>query len=477
MIALTERGGARNETKRHHFRMKPKLDPTFSAAILWNRAYREQANACGSTHKATFALLRPDESCSIHTTPILPLLPQHEEKTTRYLERMLKFLLWQRGASRVLIHGCDTITRKLAALYSATGARSFDFDFFGEKIYGTPMHICCCEEQDLPEPHEGTLPLGRHLDGCRIGFDLGGSDRKCAALIDGEVVFAEEVEWDPYFQTDPNYHINGINDSLKRAAAHLPRIDAIGGSAAGVYVNNEVRVASLFRGIPKAAFETSIRRIFFDLKERWNNVPFEVVNDGEVTALAGSMSMGRNAVLGLSMGTSQAVGYVTPEGNITPWLNELAFAPVDYQENAPSDEWSGDCGCGVQYLSQQAVALLASAAGMNLPETRPFAERLVRVQELMHRGDARAAEIYATIGSYLGYAIAHYADFYEIESILLLGRVTSGDGGNLIIQTAKKTLQQVFPELSSRIDIRTPGEQDKRLGQAVAAASLPFIGA
>jgi predicted NBD/HSP70 family sugar kinase len=294
-------------------------------------------------------------------------------------------------------------------------------------------------------------------------------------VINGEVVFSEEVEWNPYFETDPDYHIEGIHDSLKRAAEHLPQVDAIGGSSAGVYVNNEVRVASLFRGLSAEDFENRIRRVFFDLQKRWGDVPFEVVNDGEVTALAGSMSMGENAVLGVAMGTSEAVGYVTPEGNITAMLNELAFAPIDYREDAPVDEWSGDAGVGAQYLSQQAVARLVPAAGIKLPADMPFPEQLIEVQKLMAAGDERAARIYSTIGTYLGYAIAHYADFYEIRKVLLLGRVTSGEGGTIIIEQAQKVLEELFPQLAQQIELVTPNEQDKRHGQAVAAASLPMI--
>jgi predicted NBD/HSP70 family sugar kinase len=317
---------------------------------------------------------------------------------------------------------------------------------------------------------------GRHLDGGRSGFDLGGSDRKCAALIDGRVVFSDEVAWSPCFENDPAYHIEGINDSVQRAAAHLPRVDAIGGSAAGIYVGNEVRVASLFRGISPADFESTVRRLFFDLKARWGNIPVEVVNDGEVTALAGAMSMSENAVLGISMGSSLAAGYVTPAGRITPWLNELAFAPVDFRDAAPADEWSGDRGCGVQYFSQQAVARLAPRAGIDLPGSMPFAEQLIQVQQLMAAGDGRAAKIYSTIGTCFGYAIAHYADFYDIRNILLLGRVTSGAGGRILIEKAEEVLAAVFPTLGKNVRIVTPDEQMKRHGQAVAAATLPRIG-
>jgi predicted NBD/HSP70 family sugar kinase len=325
----------------------------------------------------------------------------------------------------------------------------------------------------MPASSETAMPLGRHLDGCRIGFDLGGSDRKCAAVIDGAVVFTEEVAWNPYFQSDPQYHYDGINDSLKRAAAHLPRVDAIGGSAAGIYVNNEVRVASLFRGVAPSDFESRIRRIFFDLQREWGGIPLVVVNDGEVTALAGSMAMNQNRVLGISLGTSQAAGYVDGSGSIRPWLNELAFTPVDYRGDAPVDEWSQDRGCGVQFFSQQAVARLAPSAGIGFPPGLPFADRLIEVQNLMKQGDRRARQIYETIGVCFGYALAHYADFYDLEHVLILGRVTSGDGGTVILEKARKVLATEFPALAQRLHLTTPDETQKRHGQAVAAASLP----
>ena len=455
--------------------IKPILDPDFTPSTIWNQDYRDQVATAANPVEVTLALVRPDETCSLYRIQVLPLTETNETRTLRYLERLLKFLLWQRGASKVLISGGDSFVEKLSAIYSENGARSFDYHFLGEQVYGQPLEIKQCEEADLPQPNEQSIRMGYNLDGCRIGFDLGGSDRKCAAVIDGEVVFSEEVEWNPYFESDPSYHIDGINDTLKRAAAHLPRVDAIGGSAAGVYVNNEVRVASLFRGVSPEDFDKKVRRLFFDLKEEWQNIPFQVVNDGEVTALAGSMSMGENAVLGISMGTSLAAGYITPEGSITPWLNELAFVPVDYREDAPADEWSGDLGCGAQYLTQQAVARLAPLAGIGFPPDTPFPEQLIEVQRLMAEGDERAANIYSTIGTYLGYSIAHFSEFYSFRKILLLGRVTSGQGGTVIIDTARETLDALFPELSEIIEFVTPSETEKRHGQAVAAASLPFL--
>ncbi|MEP4077234.1 ROK family protein [Haloferula sp.] len=455
--------------------VRPELDPDFLPAVLWNREYKEAVRESGNPVCVSIALVRPDDTCTIFETCILPFTANNDADTLRYLERILKFLLWQRGGYKVLIAGCDPVAEKLAAIYAPGGVRAFDYWFFGDQTYLQPLEISACRFDAIPVAYEAVMPLGRHTDGCRIGFDLGGSDRKCAALKDGEVLYTEEVEWNPYFENDSSYHIEGINESLQRAASYLPRVDAIGGSSAGVYVNNEVRVASLFRGVSPDGFEQNVRRIFFDLKERWGGVPFEVVNDGEVTALAGSMSLEENAVLGLAMGTSEAVGYVTPEGTLTPMLNELAFAPVDYRADAPTDEWSGDVGCGVQYFSQQAVARLAPAAGFEFPKDMLFPEQLIQVQKAMASGDERAKKIYSTIGTYLGYTVAHYAEFYEIRKILLLGRVMSGKGGSVILQYAREVLAAEFPIIGKQVELVTLSEKDKRHGQAVAAATLPMI--
>ncbi len=455
-------------------RVKPVLDPEFVPASLWNRTYRETVNRVGG-QELKIALQRGDGSISVFETRLLPEGPEFLAANQLYLERLIKFLLWQKGGHRIRIAGNRGMADFVRQVYSPAGRRAFDYNLMGEQVYLAPMQIEAVEPSDFPDAKEAAAPLGHHFNGCRIGFDLGGSDRKYAAVIDGNVVHTEEVAWDPYFKTDPAWHLAQIDEGLKRVASHLPRVDAIGGSAAGVYVNNEVRVASLFRGVPRDLFNQKVRGLFGDLKRMWGGIPFVVVNDGEVTALAGSMSLGQNAILGVAMGTSLAAGYVTPQGNITDWLNELAFAPVDYRADAPIDEWSGDGGVGAQYFSQQAVARLAPLAGLDFPADTPLPARLVQVQKLMSAGDERARRIYETIGVYFGYAVAHWADFYEVSTLLALGRVLTGQGGDLIVATATEVLQKDFPELSRRVAVRVPDEKDKRLGQAVAAASLPVV--
>jgi len=203
-------------------------------------------------------------------------------------------------------------------------------------------------------------------------------------------------------------------------------------------------------------------------------VPMEVVNDGEVTALAGSMSLGENPVLGIALGSSQAAGYVNSEGNITGWLNELAFAPVDYRPNGPQDEWSGDCA-GAQYFSQQATNRVATSAGMKFPDNMGLPERLVELQKRMAAGDSLAKQVYETIGTYVGYGVAHYADFYELTHVLILGRVTTGKGGDITLSKAQEVLSLEFPELAHKISIALPDEKSRRVGQSIAAASLPSL--
>lgn len=454
-------------------RHRSSIDPDLVPASLWTRAYLRRCDATPGSTELTIALRRDDGTASLFRTRVLP--PDIDDAATYlHVERTVKFLLWSRGASEILICGpaAAPLTERLRSEYSPAGKRAFDADFL-RKVFERPLTFQVVREAELPVASTAHLPLGRNLDGCRIGFDLGGSDRKCAALIDGKVVFSEEVKWDPYFQSDPAYHLAGIRHSLDLAARHLPRIDAIGGSSAGVYVNNKVRVASLFRGIADVAtFENQVRDLFVDLAKSYG-VPFEVLNDGDVTALAGSMSLRRNAVLGVAMGTSVAAGYVDQAGKLTNWLSELAFVPVDYRADGPVDEWSGDQGCAVQYFSQQGVGRLLPLAGIALPATMRLPEQLEELQKLMAADDPRAKQVYEAIGIAFGYALAHFAGFYEVGCLLIMGRVTSGPGGNVIIEQARTVLRDEFPEL--RIDLVVPDEKDKRHGQAIAAASLPSL--
>ena len=456
-------------------RIQPKLDPDFRSAAIWNREFRRAVGQQAESEELALVLERGNGSVSVHRTRILPHQGEERALNRRYVERLLKFLLWQKSGYRIQVAGHEDILEHIRSHYSPQGVRAFDYNFLGQDVYDRPMLVERIAHDAVPQESLAEAPLGRHLDGYRIGFDLGGSDRKCAAVARGKVVHSEEIEWDPYFNDDPEWHYQEINDSLHRAAAHLPQVDAIGGSAAGVYVDNEVRVASLFRGVSPEGFEKSVRGMFFRLQAAWGGIPFEVVNDGKVTALAGSMAVGDNAVLGVAMGTSLAAGYVTPTGHINDWLDELAFAPLDYNPGAPADEWSGDRGVGARYLSQQCLRHLAPRAGIDFADDMLLPQRLVELQALMDGDDQRARNIYETVGAYFGHAVAHYAEFYTLKNVLVLGRIMTGSGGDVILSVANKVLATDFPEVNERIDLVTLSETDKRHGQAVAAASLPAL--
>lgn len=450
----------------------PPLEETFRPAVLANHAFQQEVGGSNCV-PLVIGLERENGSLSRFTTTVFPEDHPRAKVNLPYAERLLKFLLWQRGGHRVYVGGPRSVGSYLKAAYAPDGPRKFDHHFMGQQVYERPFTILTCSPCEVPPANETGKALGRNLDGCRIGFDLGASDRKVSAVIDGEAVFSEEVVWEPRKQVDPQYHYRELVSALKTAASKMPRVDAIGGSSAGIIIDNRPMVASLFRGIPPERFD-EVKNLFLRIRAEMG-VPLEVINDGDVTALAGSMALEDNAVLGIAMGSSQAAGYVDANGRVLGWLNELAFAPVDYNPAAPTDDWSGDTGIGSQYLSQQCVFRLAPRAGISIPQGITDAEKLAFVQEKLEAGHPGALKIWQSMGIFLGYAVAHYADFYDIRHVLILGRCTSGSGGELILSGANQVLQAAFPALASRIQIQLPDERSRRVGQSIAAASLPII--
>ncbi len=455
-------------------RIAAPLDPGFCPLVLTNRAFRAAVTATGNGVPLAIAVERSDGTVSRYETQVFPSELPEAANNLRYIERLVKSLLWMRGGYKVFIGGPAEIGQAIAAMYAPGGTRAFDAVEVMSRVYERDFTVVSCTFAEVPAAKESTMAVGGHLEGYRIGLDLGASDRKVAAVVNGEEIYSEEVVWDPRPQTDPQYHFDEIMKALQTAASHMPRVDGIGVSSAGVYVNNLVRLGSLFRGISLEQFEQRIKPLFFDVQKAWNGIPLEVVNDGEVTALAGAMSMDETAVIGVAMGSSEAGGYVTPDGLITNWLNELAFVPIDANPHAPIDEWSGDIGCGALYLSQQCVGRLLEPAGITVDPALGLPEKLKEVQKMMAAGDPRATLIYETIGAYLGYALAYYADFYQIKHALVLGRVTSGEGGNIVIRVARQVLAEEFPELAT-MQVAMPDEKARRVGQAIAAASLPAV--
>lgn len=445
----------------------PELDPAFIPFGAWISAYEK-----GAQKPLHIAIERDKGKISVHHTKIHGT-PELREADYRYVERYVKFLLWSIGGFRIYLCGDSVLAARLKEAYTLQGARKFDVQFM-QDVYEVPFEVIDCKAEDFPQQNDASVSIGGHMDGCRIGFDAGGSDRKVSAVIDGKTVYSEEVVWHPKTQADPQYHFDGIVEAFRTAASKMPRVDGIGVSSAGVFIGNSPMVSALFIKVPREKREL-VKTIYDRAAREIGDVPIVVANDGDVTALAGAMGLETGSVMGMAMGTSEAVGYVDADGNVLGWLNELAFAPVDLSEAAMADEWSTDIGVGCKYFSQDAVIKLAPAAGIELEDTLTPAEKLSAVQALAQQGDARAEKIFASIGVYLAHTIPLYCRFYDVHHLIVLGRVMSGQGGNWILDTCLRVLREEYPQIAARVQVMLPDEKTRRVGQSVAAASLPEI--
>ena len=444
---------------------KPELEPDFFPLHRFNEEFLKEA-----AEPFSIAVEKNDRQISVKST-FIRKDEKYADANIFYIEKLVKTELWQKGGFRIYVKGSEEVFQRLKAAYAPGGSRAFDAVFMGD-LYEEKFEVVGCDE--LPEPFEIKKSVGRHFDGYRVGIDLGGSDYKVSSVIDGEIVYSKETVWHPKTNSDPEYHFSGIVAALKDGAAHLPRVDAIGISSAGIVGNNRVLNAQIYHKVPKELFDSKIRNIYFRaVAEIGGDIPFEVANDGDVSALIGSISLNRNNLLGIAMGTSTAGGYVDINGNISNWLSELAFMPTDVSPGAVKDSWTGDIGLGVQYFCQDAVIKLSGAAGIPLDKYETPAQKLKAVQDLLAEGHEGAAAIFRSMGCYLGHTAPLYNDIYGTDAILLLGRVVSGEGGNTMVETAKKVVREEYPE--TRIDFLLPDEKTRRLGQSAIAASLPEL--
>lgn len=450
---------------RYEAKHLPELDPQFVPFGVWMNAYR-----VGAEMPLAIAVERDQGHISVHRTKIHGT-PQMAQADYRYVERFVKFLLWSVGGFRIYICGCSPLAQRLKSAYTLTGERKFDAQFM-QDVYEVPMEVVDLPLEQCPKANETARPIGGHLEGCRIGFDAGGSDRKVSAVVDGQTVYSEEVVWHPKTQEDPQYHFDGIVEAFRTAASKMPRVDAIGVSSAGVFIGNAPMVSSLFIKVPREKREL-VKTIYDRAARELGDVPIVVANDGDVTALAGAMGLECGSVMGMAMGTSEAVGYVDRDGNVLGWLNELAFAPVDLAEAAPRDPWSGDTGVGGQYFSQDAVIRLAAAAGVPTDAALTPAQQLRQVQELARQGHPAARRIFRDMGVCLAHTLALYAEIYPLRHVMVLGRVASGIGGEWMTETCRCVLAEEYPQLP--LEVLLPDDRFRRIGQSVAAASLPQV--
>lgn len=453
----------------------PSLDKNFKPAVIEVTEFFKKVEESGLKNEIVICLERSNGYNYVRKFNVFQDNKGYDDENFRIMERLVKSILWVVGGYKLYIAGSHELAKRLKAAYFSKGLRAFDYDFMS-KVFEHKFEVIECKPEEIPGEVKQEIKVENNLNGCRIGFDAGGSDRKVSAVVDGEVVFSDEVVWFPKINSDPQYHFDGILDSMKTAASYMPRVDAIGVSSAGICIDNKIMVASLFLKVPDDLYDSKVKNIYKDVAKTFGeDVPLILANDGDVTALAGAMELNDDRVLGIAMGTSEAGGYVAENKVLLGWLNELAFVPVDFNTDAMVDEWSGDYGCGVKYFSQDSVIKLAGYAGIELDESFSPARKLSFVQDLNASGNEKANEIFENIGIYLGYTLAYYSMFYDIKHVLLLGRVVSGKGGNTILSKAREVLYNEFPELAN-IVLHLPDEANRRVGQSIAAASLPKIG-
>ena len=462
----------------------PQYEPLFKPAIIEMQIFQEKVSKSQDKTELIICLERNKGYNYHYKMLIYKDGTGHDEENYFVVERICKMILWIVGGHKFYISGSELIANKLKSEYQEDGKRQFDVLFFKD-VYYKNIEVISCKKEEIPKLNLEDIELSNGLNGNRIGFDAGGSDLKISALIDGKVVYSKEIVWNPKLNSDPNYHIDGIMNSFLKAAEYLPTIDSVGISTAGVVIDNQIMVSSLFIKVSKDDYYKKIKNIYIDcvkkLEKKFNkNISFIVANDGDVTAYAGLLELKKNnGILGIAMGTSEAGGFITKEGKLTGWINELAFVPIDFNLNAMRDVWSGDYGTGERYFSQEGVIKLANNAGIKFEEDMTPANKLKYVQNLIENGNEKekkiAENIFMDMGIYLGYTVPLYAHFYDFHDLLVLGRVASGKGGNIMIEKAKEVLRNEFPEIAKKIEIHIPDENSRRVGQSVAAACLPKI--
>lgn len=384
-------------------------------------------------------------------------------------ERILKCLLWVFGGYKVILGGDNELCQKLKEIYSPNGKRSFDF-FFMSKIYLEPFEIIITDYNNVPDTLEVATSMQNTQKGSRIGLDIGGSFLKSSAIVDGKLVSNHETPWQPKVNSDPKYHYDFLKKVIMTEMQALKNVDSLGVSAAGVYIDNQVRVASIFISVDDENFSKHIKNILIDLCKELDIPRLKVANDGDVAALTGARYLNRGKILAISMGTSEAGGYIDQNFGLAGWLNELAFVPIDLNADAAIDEWSGDIGCGVKYLSQDGMIKLAEMSGMDLSSFKTPTDKLTYLQELLYAKDSRVYNILKDIGVYLACALKTYSEFYDIDTVIISGGVTSGERGEVIVNRCREVLEKVFDDL--KLTVYIPDGSLRRIGSSITAAFL-----
>ncbi len=448
------------------------LDPAFKPMIL-SVEHHHLPRASGEEGElVVIGLERKNECVCRYATRVYMADGRYPVEAYDYIERLVKFLLWSRGAWKIYFGGPGEICKYVSDLYRPEGGRAFDAMLMGH-VYDHPFTCEITAPENIPPCMTQAAPLPGRLNGCRIGFDLGRETIKLVAVQDGRTVYSATVPWRPSQTSAPEDHLRLLTHSLQTAASYLPRLDVIGGSAAGIVIDNRIKASSMFETHPLNIVQM-IAPLFSSIEQTFG-VPLVMLNDGEVNALAASLALGAHSLFAIGMLSNQSVGYIDDKRRITGWLNELAFAPLDANPAAAMDAWSGDKGVGGSYLSLCAVRRLLPTAGLTYPATMPADELMGALRHEIESGHEGARMLFETIGVYLGYTIPYYALFYDFNQVLVLGAAMDGVAGDLVIETARRVLEEEFPQLNEKVTTSVPDEKSRNIGQTLAAAGLPVL--
>jgi len=474
-------------------KVKAPLDPGFAPVVLAKREYRKAAEGCADTFY--FALPRPD-GCARGELKVFPEDDRRYQASVILAGVMIQELIWMCGATELQLSGPAKFCETMKTAFSKGGTYEFEADVM-PKAFGTPektFEVKIVAAGDMPAKKDSPQVCGKTANGCRLAFDLGKSDIKTVAIKDGEVLDSKETEWD-VTNVDPDYHYKAITDAMRatidRAKANgFGDIQAVGGSATGtVSGDNEATWCDIFPNVPPDVYKAKVVDIFKRMaKDIAGDVPLKVINDGEVTALAAVQKIGKGNVMGISMGSSEGAGYANSDGNLMGWINELCYVKLDMNPKAPTDPWTKGAHRGIShmYLGQRGATKNAYKI-CDVPENYKYphpdmctikhedhAQCLKLIQAAMKDNPEKASDLYKTCGVYLGYGLAQYCEFYSIEHVMILGRVSKGAGGDLVLQTASEVLATEFPHLP-KITFHTADDHFKAVGQCIAAAALPVI--
>lgn len=467
------------------------LDPNFSPVVLGKRQYMQAVADC--VDELHWALPRSD-GCARYAMKVFPEGHEDVEASIYLAGVLIQEMIWQRSASQLLLAGPPAICEAIAKMYSEGGAYEFEAMSM-PNVCGTPetpFQVNIVGVGDLPENRDTPQVCGKDANGCRLAFDLGKSDIKVVSVKDNEVLYSKETEWD-VTNPDPEYHYQAITAAMQLGKDALPQVDAIGGSATGtVSGDNEATWCDIFPNVPPDVYKEKVVNIFQRIaKDLAGDVPLKVINDGEVTALAAVQKIKAGNVMGISMGSSEGGGYANADGNLLGWINELCYMRLDLNPLAPRDPWSKGAHTGLShmYLGQRGATKLAAKAGIEGKEELMYphpdmctirhenhAQCLKLIQKAMAdpASEPQCRKLYETVGVYLGYGLAQYCEFYKIDHVMILGRVSKGAGGDLMLSVAKQVLETEFPEYAN-ITFHTADDHFKAVGQCIAAAALPEI--